>query len=258
MMKQTDEVHYTQARQPRRTSSLKHHSVAAQPWSFDDDVVACYDDMIERSIPDYSGMRDAVTALALHYARPGASIVDLGSAQGGALAPIIARRGAQHTYIGIDNSAPMVESARQRYAKPIAEGWVEIREMDLRHDYPEEYADITLSVLTLQFVPIEHRQRLVRRMYEHTKPGGACVIVEKVLGATAALDETMVDAYYAVKAANGYSQEQISSKRQALEGVLVPLTAQWNEDLFRRAGFTQIDCCWRWMNFAGWVVLKDA
>jgi len=258
MSKQPDRVSMRTVRSTRGTSSLKHQSVATEPWSFDAEVVACYDDMIVRSIPNYSAMREVVTALATCYAPHDATIIDLGCSQGGALATIIAQRGATHHYIGVDNSAPMLESARERFAAAITDGWLEIRETDLRHNYPAEHAAVTLAVLTLQFVPIEYRQRLVQRMYEHTQPGGACIIIEKVLGATAALDDAMIAAYYALKAANGYSAEQIAAKRRSLEGVLVPLTADWNEDMLHRAGFTQIDCCWRWMNFAGWVALRDA
>ncbi len=44
----------------------------------------------------------------------------------------------------------------------------------------------------------------------------------------------------------------------ALEGVQVPVTAKWNEDLLRAAGFRNVECYWRWMNFAAWVAVKPA
>jgi tRNA (cmo5U34)-methyltransferase len=37
---------------------------------------------------------------------------------------------------------------------------------------------------------------------------------------------------------------------------MVPLTAKWNECLLRKSGFRQINCFWRWMNFAGQIALK--
>lgn len=40
------------------------------------------------------------------------------------------------------------------------------------------------------------------------------------------------------------------------EGVQVPVTASWNVDLLRSAGFRQIECYWRWCNFAAWVGVK--
>ena len=67
----------------------------------------------------------------------------------------------------------------------------------------------------------------------------------------------MVESYYRLKSAHGYSQEEIERKRLSLEGVLVPVTARWNEELLYMAGFRQVDCFWRWMNFAGWVAVKE-
>ncbi len=60
-----------------------------------------------------------------------------------------------------------------------------------------------------------------------------------------------------MKRCNGYTREEIDRKRLSLEGVRVPLTARWNEELMQQAGFTRIDCFWRWMDFAGWVGVKD-
>lgn len=81
-------------------------------------------------------------------------------------------------------------------------------------------------------------------------------MVEKILGANAQINQMMADAYAALKAEHGYSQEAIERKRLSLEGVLVPVTAQWNEELLAMAGFSCVDCFWRWMNFAGWLAVK--
>jgi hypothetical protein len=36
----------------------------------------------------------------------------------------------------------------------------------------------------------------------------------------------------------------------------VPVTARWNEDMVREAGFRDVDCIWRWCNFAAWIARK--
>ena len=77
-----------------------------------------------------------------------------------------------------------------------------------------------------------------------------------MLGDSADIDNLMTKIYYDFKRSNGYTEDQIQRKRLSLEGVLVPVTAKWNEELLRMAGFRQVDCFYRWQNFAGWMAIK--
>ena len=47
----------------------------------------------------------------------------------------------------------------------------------------------------------------------------------------------------------GILKIKLNEKRLSLEGVLVPVTSNWNIDLLKQAGFRKIDVFWRWMNF---------
>ena len=93
---------------------------------------------------------------------------------------------------------------------------------------------------------------------QRRQSGGGLVVVEKVLGADAELDQLFVELYLQKKRERGYSQEEIDRKRLSLEGRLVPVTSRWNEELLLRAGFHRVDCFWRGMNFAGWVAVREA
>lgn len=239
------------------TSSLGHLPTNAK-WEFDDNVTQVFSDMLERSIPQYGVMRSSVFDIAYQYVKANTQIVDLGCSKGDALEPFIYAFGSNNRYLGIEYSTSMLEVARARYKELISSNLVEIKEHDLRNGLPENVlACVTLSVLTLQFTPIEYRLKIIRDIYKRTISGGAFILVEKVLGDTAELDSLMVNKYYALKSKNGYSQEEIDRKRLSLEGVLVPVTAKWNEEMLRHSGFSQIDCFWRWMNFAGWIAIKD-
>jgi len=225
-------------------------------WEFDDSVAAVFDDMLRRSIPQYDTMRRAVFDIGSQFVQEHTDIVDLGCSRGEALAPLISKYGRRNRYVGVDVSAPMLAACRQRFGTLIDSRDVSIEELDLRHGYPEVHASLTLSVLTIQFTPTEYRQQIMRNAWDHTIQGGALILVEKVRGATGHLDTLMVDLYHRMKREAGYSQEEIDRKRLALEGILVPVTARCNEDLLAHAGFTHVDCFWRWMNFAGWVAIK--
>lgn len=225
-------------------------------WQFDESVTDAFDNMLERSIPQYSVMRQACFDLACLYAKRKTDIVDLGCSRGEAMARLIDRFGINNRFIGVEVSDPMLQAARARFQGLIDCGVVDIRELDLREGYPPCLASVTLCILTLQFTPIEHRLRIVQDIYDHTTEGGALILVEKVIGSSANLDKTFVNVYYDLKAQNGYSQEQIERKRLSLEGVLVPVTARWNEEMLSMCGFKQVDSFWRWMNFSGWIAIK--
>ena len=236
--------------------SATDHVQPQGAWKFDDDVTLVFDNMLARSIPQYSVMRAATTDLAVKFAQPQTRIVDYGCARGAQLVRIANELGALNRYVGVDISAPMIDAARSELAP-----WgnrVEVRALDLRSELPGGQYSVALCVLTLQFVPIEYRLRIVQHIYDTLLPGGALLLVEKVLGANYALDATFVELYYTLKQRNGYTSDDIERKRLSLEGVLVPITAAWNESMLRDAGFHSVDCYWRWMNFAGWIAIKGS
>ena len=221
-------------------------------WKSDEDVTNAFVDMLERSIPAYEQMRDLTASLAKEYRRPGRYVVDLGCSRGDALLSIAEGAPPDVRLFGCDVSEPMLQAARERLAGHLST----VVALDLRERFPDLPASCILSVLTLQFIPIEYRLRVVSDAYKHLDPGGAFFLVEKVLGASADLDQAFVDRYYDLKRANGYTEDQIQRKRLSLEGVLVPVTARWNEEMLHGAGFRQVDCYWRWANFAGWIAVK--
>jgi tRNA (cmo5U34)-methyltransferase len=236
-------------------SSLGHFPDGG--WTFDVEVSRVFDDMLARSVPQYETMRRLVRDVGLRFARPGTQIVDLGCSHGESLLPLVAGLGRSVRYVGVEVSQPMLDEARRRFQDEIDCGSLELLDLDLRDGYPRGDASLTLSVLTLQFVPIEYRSRIVQDVYDHTLPGGAFILVEKVLGVSARTDGLLTGLYDAVKRSNGYSRDEIDRKRLSLEGVLVPVTADWNEEFLRRAGFLDVECFWRCLNFAAWVAIKN-
>ena len=221
-------------------------------WAFDADVADVFDDMLARSIPQLEVVRGLVTDLADAVTPAGGTVLDIGCSRGGAIAALAERR-PDLRFIGTEVSEPMIDAARERFADASN---VTIARHDVI-DEPLSALDLgdperttVIAHLTVQFTPIEERQRLLRRIREHAS---TLLLVEKVLGSTADLDELLVDRYYAMKSRNGYSDEAIRTKRLALRGVLVPLTAAFNEAMLSSAGFGEVDSFWRCLNFAGWI-----
>lgn len=128
--------------------------------------------------------------------------------------PFVANFGAANDYIGLEISEPMIEAARENFNYHPHGNRVTIQSADLRHEFPGVTSSLVLSVLTLQFTPIEYRQQIIRRVFESLAPGGAFILVEKILGATAKLDEAFVNLFLNIKRENGYSESQIDRMRR--------------------------------------------
>lgn len=237
-------------------------------WVFDKQVTDVFDSMLSNSIPNYEYMRELTFLLGRKFVQFNTSIIDLGASLGRALQPFAEDQHIStlspvfHAY---EVSEPMIEALRKNPAFKdkhlIIDG--DIRNTDFLSRSVSRGQDVVhrpslvLSILTLQFTPIEYRHRILRNIYKALMPGGAFILVEKVLGSTAEMDDLLVDAYYETKAKHGYTKEQINAKRKSLEGVLVPTSVKWNEDLLHASGFSHVEGFYRGLNFCGWIAVKE-
>lgn len=227
-------------------------------WEFNQEVTDVFENMLERSIPQYEIMRKSVTNIIKGYTDKNHSgqitILDIGCSEGGAISALVPLY-PNSRFFGIEISDSMLSSAKKKF---MYDTNVKIMKKDLRNINESEIpnSQVILSILTLQFVPIEYRQELLQKLYNAIPGKGIFILVEKVLGNSADINKLLVEQYYNLKAKNGYTLEEIERKKLSLEGVLVPTTAKWNEDLLRQVGFRQVDCFWRWMNFSGWIAIK--
>ena len=234
--------------------------IPKEKWEFDEFVADCFENMLSRSIPQYDVMRESISDLVVNVIdsnpiKDSFQILDIGCSDG-LMIQTLANKFEKHRgyFIGVDVSEPMINKARERFKD---DDRVDIINHDITKNVPFGHFDIITSVLTLQFIPINYRQQIIQQIYERLSPVHGCFIfVEKVLGSSAYLDELFIKNYYAYKEMHGYSKEDIERKRLSLEGVLVPVTSDWNIDLLKQAGFRQIDVFWRWMNFVGYIAIK--
>jgi tRNA (cmo5U34)-methyltransferase len=142
-----------------------------------------------------------------------------------------------------------------------------LSEGGFRHDYELVCADLNrgasiqnasmvMMVLTLQFIRPLYRETLVKTICEGLNENGCLILVEKVLGEDSVFNRLFIEYYYAMKRTHGYSQLEISQKREALENVLVPYKLLENREMLLRAGFRYCDVFFKWYNFCGLVVIK--
>lgn len=238
--------------------SVKDNVMPEGKWVFDEEVANCFEDMLQRSIPQYDVMRSTTFDLASSFLKNKRkfSLLDIGCSDGLGLVSYINRFGALGHYLGIDCSEAMLKKAEERFDGYCKANICNFINMDLRQDFPTGSYDVVQSILSIMFIPIQYRQQIIQSIYDNLNYGGCFLFVEKVLGNSAKIDELFVEKYYDIKRKNGYTEEQILRKKLSLEGVQVPVTSNWNVDLLKQAGFRYIDVYWRYMNFVGYIAIK--
>jgi tRNA (cmo5U34)-methyltransferase len=236
---------------------FKSADYGPEGFVFDQRVSEVFDDMVSRSVPGYATIQLLVADLANRFATE-APVYDLGCSTGNTLLAILKRAGSKPLkLVGIDNSEPMLKECRQKLPK---EGPHEVllAEHDLTtlNELPYGPASVIILNLVLQFIPPIYRQDLLKSLYDQLNPGGCILIVEKTLQESEPINKLYIDYYHQYKEEMGYTQMEISNKREALENKLIPFQADKNIDLLKKAGFTQIAPFFQWMNFQGYLGIK--
>lgn len=237
------------------TFDKKYDSIISPSnWEFNEAVTDCFDNMLERSIPGYERMRELVFAFGKEFVKDDTTVVDIGCSLGNAFFPFVEKFRDSCHFIGIEQSSSMVKKARERYQKEIEQGIIEIYEKKVEDFVPKQNVSLILSVLTLQFVDVEERYKVVKELYESLVHQGAMVLVEKTSSANSNLFEKI---YYDLKRKNGYTEEQIYSKKEGLANCLIPLSREDNVKMLKRAGFSNIECIWTDIMFSAWIAIKE-
>ncbi|SHE30554.1 tRNA (cmo5U34)-methyltransferase [Modicisalibacter ilicicola DSM 19980] len=226
-------------------------------FSFDEQVVACFPDMIRRSVPGYGQILGMLGVIAERHLRHGAHVYDLGCSLGAVGLALAGRLPPDaFTLTGVDLSPAMVERARSTLAEECPGHHIEIVEGDIRH---LDYRPSGMIVLnfTLQFLAPGDRDAVIATLFEALEPGGVLVLSEKIVAADEQENAWLVERYHDFKRANGYSDLEISQKRTALENVLVPDTLDAHHARLSRAGFSRVTTWFQYLNFASMIAFKE-
>ncbi len=230
-------------------------------FEFSSEVSAVFDDMIRRSVPYYEENLKMTADLAKRFYRDGL-IYDLGSSTGAVVGALLERfEGKPFRYIGIDNSEAMIEKARTNCQKlnlgnnRQGEFTVEFINENIENVLYRP-ANVVIAAYTFQFVHPENRQKLVQKIFDSLEDGGVFLLSEKVLEEEPQIHQAYIDLHHRMKMDNGYSELEISQKRDSIENVLVPFEALKNLEMLREAGFSGASIYHKWFNFASYIAVK--
>ena len=224
-------------------------------FRFDASVASVFPDMINRSVPGYATVVGMTGTLAAQHARPGSQIYDLGCSWGASLLSVAREPACDRCkLIGIDNSESMLKQASNHLAQ-----FPEAKRIQLQHadvlDTPLHNASVVIMNYTLQFIPIEEREGLLKRIREAMMPGDVLILSEKLTLPDPRLNEYLIDLHHDFKRQQGYSDLEIAQKRQALEDVLVPETRQTHVERLQKVGFSRCDVWFHCLNFGSLIAI---
>ncbi|MCR8686089.1 carboxy-S-adenosyl-L-methionine synthase CmoA [Campylobacter sp. 1569] len=221
-------------------------------FEFDKSVASVFDDMVSRSVPFYTQNLKLIVELIDHFAPQNARICDLGCSTASLLLAFYEKR-KDFLLSGVDEANAMLEIAKSKCQAFGAR--VEFYQKNL-DDFEFFKNDVFIATYTLQFIRPPKRQELVDKIYQNLNENGIFVLSEKILYEDVKIAKKMIQIYEQYKLEQGYSKLEISSKREALENVLIPYTQNENITMLKKAGFSKVESVFKWVNFETFVAFK--
>ncbi|PPK58535.1 carboxy-S-adenosyl-L-methionine synthase CmoA [Malaciobacter marinus] len=222
-------------------------------FEFDEDVASVFDDMLNRSIPFYKQMQELTINFALNYLKEADTVYDLGCSTASTLIELGKQSNVDLNLVGIDNSSAMLSRASKK-CKAFGID-IKLKNEDLL-DTSYDNAKLVISNYTLQFIRPLQREKLIKKIYDSLEDDGIFIFSEKVISSNKVLNKQCIDTYYDFKKKQGYSEFEISQKREALENVLIPYTDDENKKMILDAGFSHCEVLFKWVNFATFIAIK--
>lgn len=200
-------------------------------WTFKTaEIAQGFDSHVREQLPWYDLATGIVAHYARHYIHRGGTVYDLGCSTGNfgkAIEATLKQRQAR--LIAIDNSQEM----GKLYTGPgqfICD--------DLESFRPEPFC-VAVCFLSLMFVGIESRRRLVSDLIDRCKLGGAIIVVDKIESDGGYLGQIASRLTLAGKVATGTKPDEIIAKEISLSGIQRPLNRSeiFGVEIFRFGEF---------------------
>jgi tRNA (cmo5U34)-methyltransferase len=226
------------------------------PFRFDEKVAAVFPDMITRSVPGYEDIIKGIQQLATDFITQDSNCYDLGCSLGAAtLALSYGNHETGVEIIGVDNSDAMISRCHSNI-----EGFKHQTPIKLINDTIQatriENASMVVLNYTLQFVPQPERRIVLENIYKGLNSGGLLILSEKVVFEDPTINQLMIKLHHQFKRDNGYSELEISQKRNALENVLIPETIKEHIERLESIGFAPVNCWNQNLNFVSFLAIK--
>ena len=223
---------------------------------FDRSVVDIFPDMIQRSVPGYQTIINHTGELADRFVQQDSHIYDLGCSLGASTLAIRERiEGRNARIFAVDNSQAMLDKLATILQTQPSDTNTQLITSDIC-DIQITNASLVVLNFTLQFVPLARRSELISSIYKGLNPNGCLIISEKLHFEPESLNTLLTELHHQFKRDQGYSDLEISQKRDAIDKVLMPESLSTHIQRLKDCGFKSASPWFQCYNFGSLIAIK--
>jgi tRNA (cmo5U34)-methyltransferase len=216
-----------------------------------------FDNHIEQSIRGYSNLMQDVLKISEYFVEDYSDVIDIGCSTGKMLKAMIKQNSfaPRANYVGIE----IEEDFYPDYDNDEKEiGQLHFYKGDVRSfPFEEHSCSLITSIFTLQFMPEDQRQDVIKSIYRGLKKGGAFVFSEKTIAENPKIQEIRTFTYYDYKR-QFFTSDDILDKEKKLRHMMKLNTRNELVRMCATAGFEfqSIDTFWQNYAFTGFIAIK--
>jgi tRNA (cmo5U34)-methyltransferase len=211
---------------------------------FSFDSVKDFDNHINNSIKGYDLLDYLILNLCSFFTKEQTIVIDLGCTTGRLLDKINKKYNSK--CIGYD----VIDS------QFIKETNCELIKQDISNkEFILQKSNIILSVFTLQFIDINKRIEILKKVYHSLTINGAFIFCEKEICNDGVIQECFTFSNYDNKK-QSFTADEILNKEVDLRKLMNNLNSNQNIELLKEAGFNIIEPFFQSLNFKGYICRK--
>jgi len=215
----------------------------------DPKAIADYAENATRRVPGLNDVHRMAALLLAERTPPHGRVLVVG-AGGGMELKFFAESFPDWHFDGVDPSAEMLSLAKTALGKLTSR-------VQLHHGYieaaPKGPFDAASCLLTLHFTTEAERCRTLCEIHARLKPGGVFVAMHYSISQNPAERELWLSRCAAFAISSGVDPEQARTAAAAIGKQLPILAPEQDEELMRKAGFSDINVFYTGLAFRGWV-----
>ena len=213
-----------------------------------------YDDVIRRRVPLYNEIQTLMASLLPFSKKEYLRVLDLGCGTGGTSVALL-KEFPLARVTGIDSSSDMLAVAA---AKVKQTTWrIDFICQDIRvvsGQWPgvrgEKEFDAIISAFSLHYLNEDEKKVLFSKCRDALKPGGMLIDAEAIIPPSATVYQLYMEKWKEFQRSNGFSEDEIGAHMLKFVRDVKPLTVERQVCLMREAGFIDVECYFKYLNWA--------